>query len=131
MYRRADEISPFDAEIKYRLGWALELTGRLSEAEQVLRRATAIDPGHVRAYERLSEILRREGHAEESISPARRAAKLTHFKDAEALMTLAEADAAAGHRTEAEELGVKAMGMAPPEQLDAIRARLEAVRAGH
>jgi tetratricopeptide (TPR) repeat protein len=131
MYRRADEISPFDAEIKYRLGWALELNGRFSEAEAVLRRATAIDPGHVHAYERLSEILRREGHAEESISPARRAAKLTHFKDADALMTLAEADAAAGHRKEAEEFGVKAMQIAPPDHIDAIRARLDAVRAGH
>jgi len=103
----------------------------LSEAEAVLRRATAIDPGHVRAYERLSEILRREGHAEESISPARHAARLTHFKDADALMTLAEADAAAGHRKEAEEFGVKAMQTAPPDHIDAIRARLDAVRTGH
>jgi tetratricopeptide (TPR) repeat protein len=100
------------------------------DATEAYRRATAIDPNHVGGWQHLAEMLRRQGKAEDAIAPAARAVKLTRSDNADVLMTLAEVYASAGRHDEAIDFATKALAAAGPDQLDAIRARFNAVRAG-
>jgi tetratricopeptide (TPR) repeat protein len=132
-YRKADERSPHSAEIKFRLGRGLAMLGRDAEAADTFRRATDIDPRHVGGHHRLSEMLRKQGKTADAVRYARRAAALTDYENVEVLMTLAEAYVSAGRRREAEDIADKilnAIVRVPPQQREAIRAKLAELRLG-
>jgi hypothetical protein len=63
---------------------------------------------------------------------ARRAARLTHFQNADVLLTLAECYADAGRPAEADETATRALDAAQatnPEAVGQIRWRVEEIRA--
>jgi tetratricopeptide (TPR) repeat protein len=131
-YRRADEIEPFDAKINYHRGLALAKLGQWKEAEACFRRVRAIDPTHAGGCQGLGEALRRQGRAEEGVRYARWAARLTDYRNADVLLTLAETYADAGRFGDADEAAAQALAAAQrgdPNQAALIRARREEFRA--
>ena len=73
MYRLADDVSPFNAVITFRLGLALERLGRPDEAIENYRRVTVIDPNHAGSHHRLCEMLRINGRSDDAIRHGERA----------------------------------------------------------
>jgi tetratricopeptide (TPR) repeat protein len=131
-FRRADEILPFSAEINYRWGLALRLQERWPDAEGRFRQVLTIDPNHAGGYQGLSDALRRQGHLEEAVRLARRAARLTDYENADVLITLVEAYAAAGRRADADKAAAQALEVARrnnPESAAQIQARLDKIKA--
>jgi tetratricopeptide (TPR) repeat protein len=131
-YQRADEIEPYDAKIHYQMGLALVKLGRLAEAVDCFRKVVTIDPKHAGGCQALAETLRQQGQTAEAVRLARRAARLTEFKNPDVLLTLAEAYAAAGRDADAERTAAEALDAAQagnPELAGQIRRRLEEIRA--
>jgi tetratricopeptide (TPR) repeat protein len=131
-FRRADEISPFTAEINHRWGLALLLLGRWAEGDARFRQVLLINPKHAGACQGLSQALNKQGHLEEALSFALRAARLTRFQNADPLLTLIDAYAALGRWSEAEETATRALNteeISSPHLLPQIRQRLEELRA--
>jgi tetratricopeptide (TPR) repeat protein len=130
-YRLADEIDPYNAKIHYHWGLALAKLGRLSEAGEYFRRVLVIDPKHAEACQSLSQVLRQQGQAAEAVRFARRAARLSHFENAEMLLGLAEAYADAGRFTEALDTATQALEVAQtsnPQLVPHIHRRLDEIR---
>lgn len=133
-YRKADEIEPHAAKINYHWGLALVKLGRWPDAADRFRRTVAIDPNHAGALQGLSHALREIGQPADAIAPALRAAKLTGFAQADVLVALAEAYAAAGQVAEARAAAAKALAAdtaqpgGPALGFD-IRRRMETIRA--
>jgi tetratricopeptide (TPR) repeat protein len=130
-FRRADEIQPFNAKINYHWGLALARLGRLPEATQCFRRVVTIDPRHAGGHQGLSHVLRLAGRPEEAVRSGRRASQLTRFRNADVLVTLAEAYAAAGRFADAEKAATRALEAAragSPDVVRQIRRRLEELR---
>jgi tetratricopeptide (TPR) repeat protein len=129
-YRRADEVEPFTAEINFRWGLALSRLGRWEEAAGRFRRVLAVDPSHVGGCQGLAQALRQQGQTEEALHFARRAARLTHFENADVLVSLAEAYADAGRFAEADAAATRALDAAPDAKaVLQIRLRLDEIRA--
>lgn len=131
-FRKADELQPFSAVINYRWGLALLTLEKCPDAAARFRQATVADPNHAGAYQGLSHALRRTGQAAEAVRAARRAAKLTDFANADVLLTLADAYAAADRTDEAEQAANKALdaaAAAAPGLVPEVRRRLEELRA--
>jgi tetratricopeptide (TPR) repeat protein len=131
-FRRADEILPFSAEINYRWGLALRLLERWPDAEARFRQVLAIDPNHAGGCQGLSDALRRQGHPEEAVRFARRAARLTDFENSDVLITLVEAYTAAGRAADAQNAAAQALDAARrnnPESAAQIQARLKKISA--
>jgi tetratricopeptide (TPR) repeat protein len=101
LYRRADEIEPFDAKTNYHWGLSLLKLGRWPEAADRYRQTITIDPRHAGGFQGLSHALREQGQTADAVRYARRAARLTGFEQPDVLVTLAEAYAAAGRPAEA------------------------------
>lgn len=131
-YRRADELEPFSAKLKYQRGLALRKLGRLKEAIECFRRGLTIDPNHGGICQALSDALRHQGQAAEAVRFGRRAARLTRFQNPDVLVTLAEAYAAAGRFADADATATRALTVARtgnPELVPHIRRSLEGFRA--
>ena len=100
-YHRALEIKQDYAQAHYNLAWALRHTDRLDEALRHYRRAVELEPELVDALLALSWLLATHLEAairnpQEAVDLAERAAKLTDYRNAIALDTLAAAYASAG-----------------------------------
>jgi tetratricopeptide (TPR) repeat protein len=109
LYRRADEIEPFDAKINYHWGLALFQNRRWQDAADRFRKVLLIDPNHGGGCQGLAEALRQQGQPTEAVRYAWRAARLTGFQDPEALVTLADAYSDAGRFPEAAAAATKAI----------------------
>lgn len=101
LFAKADAIEPFDAQIQHGWGLALLKTERWADAAVQFRRALAIDPRHAGASDGLSAALCRQGEAAEAVLHARRAVRWTHGQNANMLLTLAAAYAAANRPADA------------------------------
>ncbi len=80
----------------------------------------------------MSHALRQQGRPAEALPFALRAARLTHFQNADVLLTLADAYAEAGRPADAADAAAKALGAAQtndPKRVPQIRRRLEELRA--
>ena len=131
-FRRAAKAEPYSADLNYREGLALARLGQTAEAVGRFRQAVAIDPNHAGGSQGLSDALRRQGESEEALRYARRAVRLTRSENADVLLTLAEACAAAGRAAEADAAAEKALDAArkgDPRQLPAVRERVGELRA--
>jgi tetratricopeptide (TPR) repeat protein len=135
LYRRADRIEPFDAEINYHWGLSLLKLQRWDDAEARFRRALEVGPNHAGALQGIAHVLRAQGRAAEAVRPAWRAARLTDFHEPDVLVTLAEAYADAGRSAEAAAAATKALeaadaaGDGRPRLGFDVRQRLEQLRA--
>jgi tetratricopeptide (TPR) repeat protein len=130
-YRRADAIEPFNTEIQYHWGLALVNLGRLPEAADCFRRALTIEPKHAGASQGLSHALRAQGHADEALHFARRADRLSGGRNADVLLSLADAYADAGRLADADDTAARALDAARtgnPELVPSVRDRLEEIR---
>jgi tetratricopeptide (TPR) repeat protein len=131
-YRRAEEIEPYNAKIAYHLGLSLAKLERLDEAIAYFRRALTIDPKHAGACQGLSHALRQEGKAAEAVRYARRAARLTDYKNADVLVSLADAYSDAGRTPEAVQAAERALDVARtngPNLVPQVQRRLEEWRS--
>jgi tetratricopeptide (TPR) repeat protein len=131
-FRRADEVEPFTAEIKFRWGLALAKLGRWAEAEQYFRQALAVDPNSVGACQGLAHALRQQGQAAGAVRFARRAARLTQYRNPDVLLGLAETYADAGRFAEADDTAERALEAAragDPKLVPQIRLRQDEMRA--
>jgi tetratricopeptide (TPR) repeat protein len=124
-YRRADEIEPYTAKINFQWGLALAKLGRMAEAIKHYRLAVTIDPRDAGGYQALSQALRQEGQPAEALHFARRAARLTQFRDPDILLALAASYLDLGRTDEANDMVVRALDAARTSSPD-IRARIEA-----
>ena len=130
-YRRAHEVEPFNAPISYRWGLVLLRLDRNTEAAERFREALAANPNDAGACQGLAHALRRQGQAAEAVRYARRAARLTDFRNADVLVSLADAYADAGRLDEARDAAARALAVAEgsaPETVLQIRRRLEELR---
>ena len=128
LYQRVFEIEPFDATTEYHWGLSLLRLRRWPDAAERFRRVNVIAPRHPGGYQGLSHALRETGKADEALLPARRAAKLTEYRNFDVLLTLAETLAATGRAAEAATAAAKALDLDAGFDV-AIRRRLEAIRS--
>jgi tetratricopeptide (TPR) repeat protein len=131
-YDRADEVEPFNSKTHYHRGLALLKLGRLAEAERDFRRVLVIDPKHAGGHQGLAQALRLQGRPAEAVRFARRAARLTGFRSADVLLTLADSYADAGRFADAEEVAGRALAVGQgsnPGLAELVRRRQEEWRA--
>jgi tetratricopeptide (TPR) repeat protein len=130
-FRQADAIEPYSADTNYKLGLALLQLRRVPDAVQCFRRVIAIDPNHAGGCQGLSHALRGQGQPSEALRYARRAARLTEFKNPDVLLTLADCYADVGRLAEADETATRALDAAQgnPQVLSQIRWRVEEIRS--
>src|SRR5205807_2094462 len=88
---QADQIEPGHPLNHVLWGKALSKLQRWADAEKHFRNTLKINPTQGGANQDLSEALRHQGQAEEAVRFARRAVRWSDPKDAEVLLTLAEA----------------------------------------
>lgn len=127
LFARADEIDPGNADTHYGWGTTLMKRQRWVDAEEHFRQALKLDPRHGAGSAGLSEALQRQGRAAEAIEPARRAVRWTRSENAQMLLTLAEAYAAANRTDDARKTLKEALSVANenrPDLVPTIRARL-------
>ena len=127
-YRIADSMRPNSAEILYR--WGLSLL-KLNDWPGALDRFAATrraDPRHAGSHQGAAHALSKTGHHDEAIAHARRAAELTGWKNADVLLTFAEACAGGGYLEDAIDVGRKALTVAAetqPQLVPMLRTRLD------
>jgi tetratricopeptide (TPR) repeat protein len=137
LYRRALALRPDYAKAHYNLGvtyWKLE---RLEAAEHHLRKAIEYDGNYVKAYDRLAWLLATWPDAKvrngpEALILARRACELGQYKRARHIVTLAAAQAEAGHFEQAIQTAERALALVPKQNGPAaeyIRAIIQSFQA--
>jgi tetratricopeptide (TPR) repeat protein len=98
---QAEKIDPGHSMNHFVWGMALTKQERWADAENQFRITLKSSPKHVGANQGLSEALRHQGQAKEAVRFGRRAVHWGDPKNAEALLTLGEAYAAAKRTAEA------------------------------
>jgi tetratricopeptide (TPR) repeat protein len=132
LFRRADEIEPYNAKINYQLGLALVKLERWQDAIASFRQVLVIDPLHAEGCVGLSQTLRRLGRTDEAIPVVQRVSRLTGGRNPDVLMELAESYAALDRWGDAAQAAAKALDSVDESQsavIAQIRARLAAFRA--
>ena len=133
-FRLAVQYKPDFAKAHNNLGDILQMEGKIDEALICFRKALQLDPNYVSALNEAAMILAaqpdvKKRNVGEAIELAERAAKLTAYKDAVVLDTLATAYAAAGQLERAittEEAALEAAYAAKNTELaNHIRGQLE------
>lgn len=125
LYAQAEKIEPRHADIHFRWGLALLKLERWTEAEVRFRRALSINPRHAGGSQGLSEALLRLRYLEEALLHARRAVHWTGARNAEMLITLADAYAAHNRPADVEQTLEQALIVAQGTQ-PALVPRLQA-----
>jgi tetratricopeptide (TPR) repeat protein len=131
LYQKANEVEPFDAKILSHCGLALLKLGQPAEAAERLHQAVAIDPRNAEACQALSHALRRLGKIDEAIDFALRTARLTSYQNADVLLSLADAYAAALRFDDADDAIARSLAAArrnKPDLLPMIHGRGEEIR---
>lgn len=127
-YRRAEEIEPFSAKVKYHQGLALAKLSRWTEAIDHFQRALEIDPSHADSCVGLSQAYRHERQPAEDLRYALRGATLTRFENLDVLLNLAEAYTGSGRPAEALQTATRALAIAErssPARAQQIRAQIQ------
>jgi tetratricopeptide (TPR) repeat protein len=130
--RRAEEVGPFSDEISYVIGVALLDLNRDAEAADAFRKAIRVNPRNAGALQRMAHVLRKRGKAAEGVEFALKAVKLTHYENADMLLTLADTYADAGRLSEAEDVAEKAIAAAQKHDAGLApiaRRRLEQIKS--
>jgi spermidine synthase len=130
-YLQALRIAPGDAEAHADLGQCLAMLSRHDEALAQFRAATGILPDWPPPMAFAAMILATHPNPasrrpEEAVTLARRAAKLTDWKDRGILEILAAAFASAGRFEEAVDAERKALALVPPNAEPRIVSEMEA-----
>jgi tetratricopeptide (TPR) repeat protein len=76
-YLRCLELEPRDTVLAGDLGWLYEQAGDSARAEEMYRRALAIDPAYAEMHTRLGRLLLRQGNTAAARAEADRAKALT------------------------------------------------------
>jgi tetratricopeptide (TPR) repeat protein len=127
-YQRAAAIDPSLVKLHYQWALALMKLNRMTEAAEQFQQTLAIDPNHAGACQGMSHVLRQQKLFVAAVGYAKRAARLTEYANADVLLSLAEAYAAADRFALARDTGSKAMLAAQtgnPGQASSIRWRVE------
>jgi len=111
-YRNAAQLRPGDAEPLYRLGLAYLRVGNPRGSVVALRQALQRNPGHLGAQLKLAEIMAKNGDQEVLVEAEKRLQGLLQEpqKDAEALDSLAVAEARLGKPEDATRILEQAIG---------------------
>src|SRR5262249_6841956 len=131
LYRRAEDIEPFNAKINHHWGLALLKLGQPAEAAKRLRQAVAVEPRNADACLALYHALQRQGKIDEALDFAVRTAKLTGYQNADVLLSLPDAYAAALRFDDADGAIAQALAAArrnKPDMLPMIHGRGEEIR---
>jgi len=75
-FRKAEKLAPADANVKHALSYLFAAEGRLGEAEDMTRKALALDPLFVAPYGNLARVLTARGRYEEAETAARKALEI-------------------------------------------------------
>jgi tetratricopeptide (TPR) repeat protein len=128
---RADPINPASLRNHFLWGQALLKQERWADAGSQFRLALRNDPTHAASNDGLSVALRRQGQAAEAVRFGRRGAYWSGGPDAELLLNLAEAYAAANRRADAQDALARALEVANQSNTalaPTIRARQHELR---
>ena len=137
-YRRALKIKPGDAQVHHRLGRTLVMAGQFDSALEHFHRAARLKPDWPDPLNGIAQILvvhpdARVRNVSEAVTLAERAARLTEYKDASILDTLAAAYAATGQFSRAVTTAQAAIELASAagaeEDVDYFRRQLEHYRS--
>jgi serine/threonine-protein kinase len=101
--QRALDLDPLSASTLTTAGWNSYFARQFDDAGEFCRRALQLDPTSANANECLASIYLAQGHYNEAIPPAQRAASLSQ-SDAIRVVTLGRAFALAGRRAEAKRI---------------------------
>ena len=126
---RANEIDPFNVKINYLWGTALAKLERWPEATDRFRETLRIDPKHEGGCLSLAVCLDQQKEPAQALRYAQRAARLTHFENADALLALAEIYIALGRFEEADDIVAKAFALPEAKVEPETRKRLQEIRA--
>jgi tetratricopeptide (TPR) repeat protein len=133
-------INPEQAEVCVKLGIVYNLLGKYELAIQNWTRAAELEPNNAGTLDNLARLLATAGDAsvrkaDKAIEFARRGCKLTGYKDAEQLDTLAAAYAAAGRFDDALATAKQAVNIAKTrgqeKLVTEIQSRIELYQAGY
>src|SRR5262245_27551635 len=103
-YRRADAITPYNSKVNHLWGIALASLKRWPESLERFRLVLKIDPNHEGGCVGLAKALRQQGHPQDAVRYAQKAARLTRFENIDALLTLADIYLDLNRREEAEDV---------------------------
>jgi tetratricopeptide (TPR) repeat protein len=112
LYAAAAAVEPADPKLEYQWGLAHLQAKQWDEASRHFRESRSIDPRQAGAWQGECHALRELNRPAEAVRAGRRAARLTQFQNADVLVTLAEAYAAAGREPEAAAAAEKAQSVA-------------------
>jgi tetratricopeptide (TPR) repeat protein len=134
-YRESARLDPNDSEVHINWGVILEGQEHFGEAVTHYREALRIKPDYYPALNNLAWVLAtcpdasfRDG--DRAVELAKRAAEMAGLEDAALLDTLAAAHAEAGQFREAVRWQQKAVELAPQQQKNSLRQRLELYNSG-
>jgi Tfp pilus assembly protein PilF len=139
-YRIALDSRPDDAEVHNNLGWALQKTGRCEEAVRHYYAAVRLNPKYALAHKNLAWVLATSPDAgvrdaSGAMIHAKEASRLDDGSDFTILITLAAAQAAENHFTEAIETAKKALSLVENQGKDttikAIKTQIKIYEAGY
>jgi tetratricopeptide (TPR) repeat protein len=128
-FRQSLKLMPDNAEARYNLGKALVMKGEYDEALKHFREAVRLKPNWPALLNEVAQILARHPDPEirdsnEAIILAEQAAKLTGYRNASVLETLAAAYASAGRFEQAVTTAEAALELASAAQIDELVIRL-------
>jgi tetratricopeptide (TPR) repeat protein len=137
-FRQSLDCAPHFAQAHNSLGTALAYRGQAELAVQSWRKALSFNPDYVEACGNLAWTLathpdRNLRNGDEAVRLARRACRLTQYRNANLIDTLAAALAEKGQFDQAVRMAERAIGLAshqmPEQQIQAMRNRLEKYKA--
>ena len=131
LYRKADNIEPFNAKINYHWGLALVQANRWADAAEEFEKVLRIDPRHTDGCIGLAHALRQQGRAAEAVRYAWRAARLGDFRELQSLVELADAYSDAGRFPEAAAAANKVLELDGTNETTVpfdVRQRMETIR---
>lgn len=127
-YLRAEEMEPRNVKMKYHRGMAHLGASQWDNATAAFEKVLVLDPKHSGAYQGLSHAQRGLGQNKEAVKNARRAAELTGFRNADILISLADAYADTGRLEEAKKTASQALAASQggnPQAIAQIMAKIE------
>ncbi len=110
-YLKALEIEPANDELLYRLGLAYLASDKWTEARATLERLYRLNPNNAGGCQALGHVFLQQRETAEAVRYGRRAAMLTESKNADILLSLCDAYAAAGRTGDALKTAELALGV--------------------
>ena len=135
-YKKTLSINPNLAEVHFKLGSLIEAQSKFRDAVSAYRETIRLNPNFLLAYNNLAWIYATSPDAtirngDEAVALANTACKLTEFKNAGTLDTLAAAYAEQGIFEKAIEYQNKAIELAPSQAKRELEVRLQLYEKGY